>query len=130
RTWHDNVAPQRVAQQAATDLAQRFQALGRFVSVVHQSLMLALGAWLAIAGSITIGAMLAATTLANNASRPWGGVLQAWRQLADARQAWRRLAPLLAAAAPAGRTTRRTGADVRVRGLSATVGGPQGRVIL
>lgn len=95
RTWQERTTQARLCQQDAGEQAQRFQAISRVVGLAHPSLILGIGAWLSITGALTVGAMVAATTLANNATRPLGGLFQSWRQFIDARQAWARIATLL-----------------------------------
>ena len=73
------------------------QSTVKFVQYMQQSLILALGALLAIDGRISAGAMIACNALMGNALRPIGLVVSTWKQFVDARAGYRRLSALLAA---------------------------------
>jgi len=79
------------AQEAGHKLA----AGTKFVQYTQQSLMLALGALLAIDGHISAGAMIACNALMGNALRPIGIVVQSWRQFVETRKSYGRLEQLL-----------------------------------
>ena len=79
----------------ANEGSHRMQATIKFVQYCQQSLVLALGALLAIDGMISAGAMLACNALMGNALRPIGLVVQSWGQFIEARAAYRRLNALL-----------------------------------
>ncbi len=83
------------SQASAHESAQRMTSLTKFVQYTQQSLMLALGALLAIDGRISAGAMIASNALMGNALRPIGVVVQTWKQFVEARMAYRRLEQLL-----------------------------------
>ena len=67
------------------------QAVGKFMQYSQQSLILALGAWLAIRGEISLGAMIASNALMSNALRPISSLVGTWKQFVEARQAYSRL---------------------------------------
>ncbi len=95
RQWL-SVHERQVASQAdANEMARRVQAVTKFVQYLQQSLMLALGALLAIDGKISAGAMIACNALMGNALRPVGTVVQLWKQYVDARQSYKRLEDVL-----------------------------------
>jgi len=79
----------------AHESAHRLQATTKFVQYAQQSLMLALGALLAIDGQISAGAMIACNALMGNALRPISMVVQTWKQFVDMRQSYGRLEKLL-----------------------------------
>ena len=79
----------------AHETAHRLQATTKFVQYTQQSLMLALGALLAIDGHISAGAMIACNALMGNALRPISMVVQTWKQFVDMRQSYARLEKLL-----------------------------------
>ena len=83
------------ALHGAHESAHRVQAFTKFAQYVQQSLMLALGALLAIDGHISAGAMIACNALMGNALRPIGLVVQTWKQFVDMRQSYARLEKLL-----------------------------------
>ena len=82
--------------RAAADAAHRLMALTKFVQHIQQSLILAVGAVLALRGEIGVGAMIASNALMGNALRPVTQVVGAWRQWLQSRQSYRRLEDLLA----------------------------------
>lgn len=88
---------ERLAQEQARshESSHRLAAFTKFVQYTQQSLMLALGAVLAIDGRISAGAMIASNALMGNALRPIGVVVQTWKQFVEARLAYRRLVQLM-----------------------------------
>lgn len=118
---------QKARQSSATAAIQQVQAATKFLQYMQQSLMLAVGALLAIDGQISPAAMIAANALMGNALRPIGVVVQTWRPFIEARQAFRRLSALLTDYPEReGRIADRpvTG-QISLRGLSATAPGRQ-----
>jgi len=79
----------------AQHLAHQVQAVIKFVQYTQQSLILALGALLAIQGEISVGAMIASNALVSNALRPISILVSTWKQFADARGSFDRLQKLL-----------------------------------
>ena len=79
----------------AQDLQHQVQAFVKFVQYTQQSLVLALGALLAIQGEISVGAMVASNALVSNALRPLGTLVTTWRQFADAQDSYLRLQKLM-----------------------------------
>lgn len=96
RHWIDvhDVAVQRGLH--AAEGTHRMQSLIKFMQYTQQSLVLALGALLAIDGQITAGAMIASNALLGNALRPIGTLVASWKPFLDSRAAYRRLEQLLA----------------------------------
>ncbi len=118
---------ERMLGQDATalEVSQRVQAATKFVQYLQQSLILALGALLAIDGKISVGAMIVCNALLGNALRPIGLVVGSWKQFVDARDAYRRLNGLFAehpAQATPGDDPPLRG-EVELQGLVATVPG-------
>lgn len=83
------------AHSDAQHLAHQVQALTKFMQYSQQSLILALGAWLAIRGELSLGGMIASNALAANALRPISSLVGTWKQFVDARGAFKRLEQLL-----------------------------------
>lgn len=79
----------------AQHLQYQVQAFVKFVQYTQQSLVLALGALLAIRGDISAGAMVASNALVSNALRPIGTLVSTWRQFADAQASYVRLEKLM-----------------------------------
>ncbi len=82
-------------QHHAHETSHRLQAATKFVQYSQQSLMLALGALLAIDGHISAGAMIACNALMGNALRPIGIIVQTWKQFIETRQSYARLEKLI-----------------------------------
>jgi ATP-binding cassette subfamily C exporter for protease/lipase len=81
----------------AQHLQHQVQAVIKFVQYSQQSLILALGALLAIQGEISVGAMVASNALVSNALRPISVLVSTWKQFADAKASYERLERLLEA---------------------------------
>jgi ATP-binding cassette subfamily C exporter for protease/lipase len=79
----------------AQHLQHQVQAFIKFVQYSQQSLILALGALLAIQGEISVGAMIASNALVSNALRPISVLVSTWKQFADAKTSYERLQTLL-----------------------------------
>jgi PrtD family type I secretion system ABC transporter len=73
-----------------------YMAVTRFVRLFLQSLALGIGAWLAIEGKLSAGAIFAASFLVARALAPLEGMLGAWKGIGQARTAWISLERLLA----------------------------------
>lgn len=72
-----------------------YMAVTRFVRLFLQSFALGMGAWLAIDGKLSAGAIFAASFLVARALAPLEGMLGAWKGLGQARNAWVTLDRLL-----------------------------------
>ncbi len=79
----------------AQHLQQQVQAVIKFVQYSQQSLILGLGAWLAMRGEISVGAMVASNALVSNALRPISILVSTWKQFADAKASYDRLEALM-----------------------------------
>ena len=83
-------------QLAASFAASRHVATSKFLRLSLQSMALGLGAWLAISGRTSAGAIFAASFLAGRAMQPVEQLLGQWRTVAQARVAFDKLNHLLA----------------------------------
>jgi len=83
------------AHWKAQERAGQAAALLKFVQYSQQSLILALGAWLAIRGELTLGAMIASNVLMGNALRPIGALVSTWKGFVQARQSYSDIRKLL-----------------------------------
>ena len=72
----------------------RYNSLVKFIRMFMQSLALGAGAWLAIEGRISVGAIIAASVLLNRALQPIEQIAGHWPALVQARQAMAALARL------------------------------------
>lgn len=95
RHWLTLYADQLDKTLDAQHLQHQVQAFVKFVQYSQQSLILALGALLAIQGEISVGAMVASNALVSNALRPIGTLVSTWRQFADAQASYLRLEQLM-----------------------------------
>ena len=101
------------------------QSVIKFVQYAQQSLVLSLGALLAIYGLISAGAMLACNALMGNALRPISLLVSSWSGFIEARAAYDRLNTLLAEHPPRqGRTDiANLEGQISLRGLVAKAPG-------
>ncbi|SHE74764.1 ATP-binding cassette, subfamily C, exporter for protease/lipase [Lampropedia hyalina DSM 16112] len=84
-------------QQTASERAAVIASMTRVARLSLQSLILGLGALLAVEGKITPGMMIAASILMGRTLAPIEQVIGVWKQWSTARLAWGRLDQLLAA---------------------------------
>ncbi|MCE8021285.1 type I secretion system permease/ATPase [Halomonas sp. MCCC 1A11036] len=90
-----------VALQAlASERTALITSISKSLRVALQSLVLGLGAWLAVAGQISPGTMIAGSILMGRALGPIDQVINAWRQWSSTRLAYQRLVALLEAHPP------------------------------
>jgi ATP-binding cassette subfamily C exporter for protease/lipase len=83
------------AHWIAQERAGLIAAFSKFLQYTQQSLVLALGAWLAIRGELSLGAMIASNVLMGNALRPIGVLVATWKEFVQARQAYGDISVLL-----------------------------------
>lgn len=87
-------------QNRASEQGAAFSAAAKGVRLALQSLMLGLGALLAVDGQITAGMMIAGSILAGRVLAPLDQLINAWKQWSGAQQAYQRLCDLLRAQPP------------------------------
>ena len=87
-------------QGVASERAARISTLSKYLRMALQSLVLGLGAWLAIEGRITPGMMIAGSILLGRALGPIDQLIGVWKQCGAARNAYQRLTLLLEASPP------------------------------
>jgi len=81
-------------QANASDRAGGLLSASKFVRMALQTLILGAGAYLAIAGEISPGAMIAASIMMGRALAPVDQVVGQWKQFVGARMAYRRLSQI------------------------------------
>jgi ATP-binding cassette subfamily C exporter for protease/lipase len=125
RRWIGLVATQFHRREQSHEQQHRMQALGKFLQYSQQSLILALGAWLAVRGEISLGAMIASNALMANALRPISSLVGTWKQFIEARHAYRRLDKVIGEYPDGGRyhTADTVRGEVALRQLVATAPG-------
>lgn len=78
-------------QAKASDRAGLIQAISRTVRIVNQSAAIGFGAYLAIQGEISSGAMIAVSLLSGRMLAPIDLLISTWSQWGSAQEAWRRI---------------------------------------
>ena len=89
-----------LAQERAADASGGLGALSKVLRFLLQSLVLGVGAWLAILDMASPGVIIAASILTSRALAPIETAIAHWKSFLAARQSWRRLSELLAALPP------------------------------
>lgn len=96
--WARGAADLLAAQRKAADRAVLFSTLTKAFRLLLQSGVLAVGAYLAIAGDISAGLMIAASIVTARALAPVEQVIANWRGFVSARQAMGRIRAIIAEA--------------------------------
>jgi ATP-binding cassette subfamily C protein len=104
-----HIQQRSVGLNAVADLqfsGSRYNALVKFVRMFMQSFALGVGAWLAIHGQISVGAIIAASVLLSRALQPIEQLVGLWPNIVQSRQAIQTLGRLFDQAnGPVSRTT-------------------------
>ncbi|MBR2174921.1 type I secretion system permease/ATPase [Sphingopyxis sp.] len=104
-----HIQQRSVGLNAVADLqfsGSRYNSLVKFVRMFMQSFALGVGAWLAINGQISVGAIIAASVLLSRALQPIEQLVGLWPNIVQSRQAIQTLGRLFdQAAGPVARTT-------------------------
>jgi len=95
RRWYEKYQNVIALQSLASDRAGTITSITKFVRISLQSLMLGLGALLAIDGKVTPGAMIMGSILMGRSLAPVELLIGTWRQFIGARSAYERLEKLL-----------------------------------
>lgn len=95
RIWEDQLAAYVSASFQAQNLGNTANQLARFVSQLTTLLIIWQGALLVIAGSLTVGQLVAFNMFANRVSGPILKLVQLWQQFQQAGISLRRLADIL-----------------------------------
>jgi len=93
--WFGRQKNMLALQAQASERAGRITAVTKATTTALQSLILGVGGWLAIDGTITPGAMIAASILMGRALAPVQLAISTWKQLIGARAAYHRLDQML-----------------------------------
>lgn len=111
----------------ANDWSGLFTAFTKTFRLFLQSAMLAVGAWLALKGSMTPGAMIAGTILLGRALAPIEQSIGQWPLIQSSIEAWKSLSKFLDETPSQAETIElpKPTADVFVKGLSVLVAGVQ-----
>lgn len=95
RRWKEKNAEHLVSQALASDRAGLISSLTKFVRITSQSLILGLGAYLALGNEVSAGAMIVGSILLGRALAPIDQLIANWRGFVQARLAYTRLGQLL-----------------------------------
>jgi ATP-binding cassette subfamily C exporter for protease/lipase len=95
--WYEKYRKVLALQGVASDRAGTITSITKFIRITQQSLVLGLGALLAIEGKITPGGMIVASILMGRALQPVELLIGSWTQFLNARSAYDRLERLLKA---------------------------------
>jgi ATP-binding cassette subfamily C exporter for protease/lipase len=93
--WHVDRAAMMQEQAVGSDRGADFVAATRFIRLAMQALMLGLGAWLAVRGSILPASIFAANMMLSRALAPLEVAVSGWRQIGLALAAGRRVQKVL-----------------------------------
>ena len=101
--WKEKQDAFLLAQARASDHAGSGAAASKFIQTLQASLMLGLGCWLTLEGSLDPSGsmMIVGSILGGRAIAPLAQIIAQWRQVAQAKGAWARLDELLGAHAQA-----------------------------
>ena len=94
--WQKKQAEFLFLQSQASDRAGVISSITKFSRISLQSLILGIGAWLAIKGEVTPGAMIAGSILMGRAVAPVEQLISTWKHWISAKDAYGRLNELLA----------------------------------
>jgi PrtD family type I secretion system ABC transporter len=95
RLWAQRHREFKVASASAEDLQSRMTVGGRELRTLINSLSLGIGAYLAIKGEITFGAMIAAALLMSRATSPIEAIATGWKVFLVSRKSLYRLVDVL-----------------------------------
>jgi len=131
RRWLARHENHLILQSVASDRAGFISSATKFVRLSVQSLILGLGALLAIEGKITPGAMIAGSILLGRALSPVDLAINTWKALVSARASYQRLDEMLARfpARGTGMSLPAPKGELRVENLMATAPGSQALIL-
>ncbi|MBI1207184.1 MAG: type I secretion system permease/ATPase [Azospirillum sp.] len=98
--WHALRRTMLMHQAVASNRNAVLASIGKFLRLVVQSLMMAVGAFLAIDHVVTPGGMFAAMLLIGRATQPLDQLIGIWKNMIDALEAYRSLNQLLSEKPP------------------------------
>lgn len=93
--WRDGQDDMLSLQSVASARAASITAFSKSSRIMIQSLILGLGAYLAVLGEISPGVMIAGSILLGRALAPLDQMIGVWKQFSTARGQWQRLSEML-----------------------------------
>ena len=96
RRWRSLNNQYLASVERSTDVVSSYSSVSKTIRLVLQSLILGLGAYLVLQGSMTAGAMIAASIMMARALAPIESAIANWRGFSTARESIARLSTVLA----------------------------------
>lgn len=121
KRWHQSRGVSLFENLRASDRLGQFSAMSKTFRQFLQSAMLGLGAYLALKGEISPGAMIAGSILLGRALAPVDAAVNQWQTVQRARSGWQSLAELLAETPPEQERTTLPRPDAKLRVEKLTV---------
>jgi ATP-binding cassette subfamily C protein len=100
RRWSEVNDKYLLVQERATDVSGGLGSLSKVLRFLLQSIVLGVGAWLAILDKASPGVIIASSILTSRALAPIEIAIAHWKAFLSARQSWKRLGELLTALPP------------------------------
>jgi ATP-binding cassette subfamily C exporter for protease/lipase len=97
KRWQAHNQKALLLQMQASDKMAQLSAVGRYIRLTLQSLVLGIGAYLVLEGTMSGGMMIAGSILLGRALAPIEQLIGSWKQFIQGIDAHQRLQPLLAA---------------------------------
>lgn len=98
--WRDGQDEMLLLQTTASARAASLTAFSKSSRIMIQSLILGIGAYLAVLGEISPGVMIAGSILLGRALAPLDQMIGVWKQFSTARGQWHRLSEMLTKVPP------------------------------
>lgn len=95
KRWIDSRKESMILQKIASKKGEKILSWVKFARVSGQILILGIGAWLAVQGEVTSGAMIAASILMSRGLAPIEQSISIWKQFVQARDAYKRITEFL-----------------------------------
>jgi PrtD family type I secretion system ABC transporter len=128
--WSQRTQAWLDAQRLTSDLTGGFGSASRFLRLLLQSGVLALGAWLVINQQATAGVMLAATILSIRALAPIELAIANWRGFIVCRASFRRICASLDAMPPKQELTELPAPKRELRATSVSLNAPRSDILV
>lgn len=91
KLWGHAFATSLSVQNKAMAINTYFAGISRFVRILLQMAILAVGAWLVLQNQMTAGMIFASSLISGRALQPLDQLIGGWKQTIEARQAWQQL---------------------------------------
>lgn len=91
KLWGHAFATSLSVQNKAMAINTYFAGISRFMRILLQMAILAVGAWLVLQNQMTAGMIFASSLISGRALQPLDQLIGGWKQTIEARQAWQQL---------------------------------------